>query len=168
MSETVPSWRRHVSIATAITLALPLTSCLGPMPVPMDSLNRKLAQQGSLREPSLSGPWLALITNRSGRDQVELVDVNRQRPVPLPGLNRPDAQPLSVSVSGGGDRLVVVRQVEGRTELVLYRRGLMSSERIAMVPIGVPRRAVLRADGREIAVEVSRQGRTQVDLISLP
>ncbi|MFN7678007.1 MAG: hypothetical protein ACK5QW_05340 [Cyanobacteriota bacterium] len=96
------------------------------------------------------------------------MDVDRQRPVPLPGLNRPDAQPLSVSVSAAGDRLVVVRQVEGRTELVLHRRSVMTNEPIPMVPAGVPRRAVLRADGREIAVEVSRQGVAQVDLIALP
>jgi hypothetical protein len=152
----------------AIALTLPLSGCLGPMPVPMGSLNRRLAQQGSQREPSLSGSWLAAITSRRGRDQVDLVEVDQQRPVPLPGLNRPDAQPLSVSVSAAGDRLVVVRQVEGRTELVLYRRALMSSEPIPMVPVGVPRRATLRADGRQIAVEVSREGVTQVDLISLP
>ena len=106
--------------------------------------------------------------NRRGRDQVELVDVERQRPVPLPGLNRPDAQPLSVSVSAAGDRLAVVRQIEGRTELLVYRRDLMSSQPIPMEPAGVPRRATLRADGREIAVEVSRRGLAQVDLITLP
>ncbi|MFN9942032.1 MAG: hypothetical protein ACK56I_21420, partial [bacterium] len=69
-------------------------------------MNRRLAQQGSQREPSLSGSWLAAITSRRGRDQVDLVEVDQQRPVPLPGLNRPDAQPLSVSVSAAGDRLV--------------------------------------------------------------
>jgi len=61
-----------------------------------------------------------------------------------------------------------VRQVGGRTELVLHRRALMSSEAIPMVPAGVPRRAALRADGREIAVEVSRDGVVQVDLIEVP
>ncbi|MFN9621420.1 MAG: TolB family protein [Cyanobacteriota bacterium] len=152
----------------AIGLVLLLSGCLGPMPRPLGGLNRRLAQQGSQREPSLSGRWLALVANRQGRDAVELVDVERQRPVPLPGLNRPDALPLSVSVSGDGDRLVVVRQVEGRTELVLHRRALISSETIPMVPAGVPRRAALRADGREIAVEVSRGGVVQVDLIAVP
>ncbi|MFN9545732.1 MAG: TolB family protein [Cyanobacteriota bacterium] len=151
-----------------VGLTLTLAGCLGPGPIPMGALDRMLAQQGSRREPSLSGRWLALIANRQGRDQVELVDVDRQRPVPLPGLNRPDALPLSVSVSADGDRLAVVRQLEGRTELVLHRRALMSSEPIPMVPAGVPRRAALRADGREIAVEVSRNGVVQVDLIALP
>jgi hypothetical protein len=152
----------------ALSLVFLLSGCLGPGPRPMAGLNRGLARQGSQREPSLSGRWLALIANRQGRDGVELLDVERQRPVPLPGLNRPDALPLSVSVSADGDRLAVVRQVEGRTELVLHRRSLMSSEAIPIVPAGVPRRAALRADGREIAVEVSRGGVAQVDLIAVP
>ena len=113
----------------------------------MQGLNRRLAEQGSQGEPSLSGRWLALIANRQGRDRVELVDVERQRPVPLPGLNRPDALPLSVSVSADGSRLAVVRQREGRTELVLHRRTVMSGEPIRMEPEGVPQRATLRADG---------------------
>jgi len=62
----------------------------------------------------------------------------------------------------------VVRQREGRTELVLYRRELMGLEPIAMEPPGVPRRVALRADGRELAVEVSRNGEWQVDLIAIP
>ncbi|MFN6339355.1 MAG: hypothetical protein ACK41W_11625 [Cyanobacteriota bacterium] len=152
----------------AMTLALVLGGCQGSMPMPLGGLNRQLAQQGSQREPSLSGRWLALIATRQGRDQVELVDVERQGPVPLPGLNRPDALPLSVSVDAEGQRLVVVRQVEGRTEVVLYRRAVMSTEAIPMEPQGVPRRANLRADGREMAVEVSRDGVVQVDLITLP
>jgi hypothetical protein len=151
-----------------VGLLLLLSGCMGPGPQPMGGLNRMLDQQGSQREPSLSGRWLALIANRQGRDRVELVDVERQRPVPLPGLNRPDALPLSVSVSADGERLAVVRQVEGRTELVLHQRGLMASATIPMVPAGVPRRAALRADGREIVVEVSRGGLVQVDLISVP
>ena len=162
----LPSWGRPWWLGVGLTLLL--SGCLGSGPIPMGRLNSLLAQQGSRREPSLSGRWLALIANRQGHDLVELVDVERQRPVPLPGLNRPDALPLSVSVSATGDRLAVVRQVEGRTELVLHRRALMSNEAIPMGPAGVPRRAALRADGREIAVEVGRNGVVQVDLIALP
>jgi hypothetical protein len=44
----------------------------------------------------------------------------------------------------------------------------MSNELIPMDPAGVPRRVSLRADGRELAVEVSRDGRWQVDLIRIP
>ena len=74
----------NCSMRMALGLGVLLAGCMGPMPVPLGALNSQLVQQGSHREPSLSGRWLALIANRNGRDQVELVDVERQRPAPLP------------------------------------------------------------------------------------
>ncbi len=158
---------RH-ALATCTSAALLLGGCTAGMPVPLAGLNRQLDQQGASREPALADRWLALITGRGGREQVQLLDLERQLPVPLPNLNRADAQPLSVAVDDAGERLAVVRQLEGRTELVLYRRSLASVQLIPMVPAGVPRQVSLRADGRELAVQVSRNGLWQVDLIQLP
>jgi hypothetical protein len=149
-------------------VAMGLGGCFGALPLPMAELDQRLEALGSSQAPALADRWLALIGGRGGREQVVLVDLERQGPVPLPGLHRPDAQPLAVAVDASGERLAVVRQVEGRTELVLYRRSLASLEVIAMEPPGVPRRISLRADGRELAVEVSRDGLWQVDLIRLP
>jgi hypothetical protein len=141
---------------------------MGSMPLPIGPLNRQLESLGANRDPSLSGRWLALISGKGGREQVVLVDLERQQPLPLPGLNRADAQPLTVSVDGAGDRIALVRQLEGRTELVLYRRSLQSLQPIAMVPSGVPRQVQLQADGRQMAVQVSRAGLWQVDLVKIP
>ena len=145
-----------------------LGGCLGQMPRPETGLDRALEQAGDSSGPSLGGRWLAMISRRQGRDQVLLIDLDNRLPVALPGLNRPDAQPVAVAVEARGEKLAVVRQLEGRTELVLYRRGLMALEPISMQPAGVPRRLSLRADGRELAVEVSRGGVWQVDLIEVP
>lgn len=145
-----------------------LGGCSGRQPLPLLALNRQLERQGSTREPSLSGRWLALISSRNGRELVQLVDVERGVQQPLPGLNRPDAQPLSVSIDATGERLALVRQLEGRTELVLYRRSQGNVRRLPISPAGVPGRVQLRADGRQLAVEVSRDGRWQIDLITLP
>jgi hypothetical protein len=155
-------------LVIALGTALLLVGCTGGMPVPLAGLNRQLEQAGASREPTLADRWLALITGRGGREEVLLLDLERQLPVPLPNLNRPDAQPLSVGVDDAGERLAVVRQLEGRTELVLYRRSLGTVQLIPMVPAGVPRQVSLRADGRELAVQVSRNGLWQVDLIQLP
>ncbi|MEB3351942.1 MAG: hypothetical protein VKM01_06425 [Cyanobacteriota bacterium] len=138
------------------------------MPRPAPSLDQLAEQAGGGRGPSLSGRWLALISHRQGRDQVQLLDLERRLAVPLPGLNPADAQPLSVSVDGAGERLAVVRLRQERTELVLYRRSMVSSEPIAILPAGVPRQVALQADGRQLAVQVSRGGLWQVDLIRLP
>ena len=153
---------------------LALGGCLGAMPVPQQGLNRQLEQAGSNRQPSLAGRWLAVInvggglSPGDGRERVLLLDLERQLPVPLPSLNRPDAQPLSVSVDASGERLAVVRHLDGRTELLLYRRSLQSLQPIPLVPPGVPQAVQLRADGRELAVQVSRNGLWQVDLIQIP
>ena len=155
-------------LLSATLLAGLLSGCMGSMPLPIGPLNRQLESLGANRDPSLSGRWLALISGKGGREQVVLVDLERQQPLPLPGLNRADAQPLSVSVDGAGDRIALVRQLEGRTELVLYRRSLQSLQPIAMVPSGVPRQVQLQADGRQMAVQVSRAGLWQVDLVKIP
>jgi hypothetical protein len=151
-----------------VGLGLLLAGCGAGMPMPMPALNRQLQQAGSSREPALSDQWLALIVGRGGREQVVLVDLQRQAPVPLPNLNRADSQPLSVAVDASGERLALVRQLEGRTELVLYRRSLASLQLLPMLPPGVPQQVSLRADGRELAVQVGRNGLWQVDLIPLP
>ncbi len=163
-----PVGRSLLHLGCLSLLGFGLGGCMGDMPRPMGGLDRQLEQAGSSSAPALAGRWLALIAGRGGRDQVLLVDVERGLPVPLPGLNRPDAQPLSVAVNRDGNRLVVVRQRDGQTELVLYRRELMALESIAMQPPGVPRRVSLRGDGHELAVEVSRGGLWQIDLIAIP
>lgn len=167
--------QRTAQAAISALVCLGLGGCLGAMPVPLAGLNRQLEQAGSNRDPALAGRWLAVIhggagalTGGDGRERVLLLDLERQQPVPLPGLNRPDAQPLSVSLAANGERLALVRHLEGRTELVLYRRPVQSLQPIPITPPGVPVRVQMRADGRELAVQVSRNGLWQVDLIQLP
>lgn len=155
-------------VLAALGPALLLGGCLGDQLRPLPGLNQRLAQLGSSHEPALSGRWLALIGGQQGRQQVQLIDLERGLPVPLIGLNRPDSQPLSVAVDQEGERLVVVRQRDDRTELVLHRRSLMASERLPIEPAGVPRQISLSADGHLLAVEVSRGGLWQVDLLELP
>lgn len=150
-----------------LALAL-LAGCQGPAGRPLLELERQLDLAGASRDPALGDGLLALISGRGGREQVVLIDLRRAQPLPVPGLNRPDAQPLAVAVDQRGERLAVVRQRQGRTELVLYRRSMASLELIAMQPAGVPRRVALDPRGRSLAVEVSRDGLWQVDLINLP
>lgn len=151
-----------------LALAMAVAGCLPPQARPMLPINRRLEQNGSGREPALAGRWLALISGRDGREQVQLLDLEQGLLRPLPGLNRADAQPLSVSVDARGERLALVRQLGGRTELLLYRRSQGLLLQLPVEPAGVPRRVQLRADGRQLAVEVSRNGLWQVDLLNLP
>ncbi|QEY32989.1 hypothetical protein EVJ50_12875 [Synechococcus sp. RSCCF101] len=168
MSRRRPGW---LAGAAALLLSLlPLTAgCRlgGSMPRSAE-LRAAFAGTDSQRDPSLGGNWLAAIVQRRGRDAVVLLNLKDRRPVPLPGLNRPDAQPVAVAVDARGSRLALIRRRQGRTEVVLYRREAAAAVPIALEPDGVPRALSLRADGRQLAVQVSRGGRWQVDLIALP
>jgi hypothetical protein len=159
---------RRWLIGAVLLLTTTLSGCMGESPRPLTDLDRALALEGSSRAASLGDGVLALIQGRGGRERVVLIDLERQRPLPLPGLNRPDAQPVSVAVDARGDRLAVVRQRQGSTELVLYRRAFASTQTIPLMPAGVPRQLAFDPDGHTLAVEVSRDGIWQIDLVELP
>ena len=159
---------RRPHLLLLLPTVLSLAGCMDPQARPLLPINSRLEQNGSGREPSLAGRWLALISGRGGREQVQLLDLEQGLLRPLPGLNRADAQPISVSVDERGERLALVRQLGGRTELLLYRRAQGVLQPLPLEPAGVPRRVQLRADGRQLAVEVSRNGLWQLDLLNLP
>lgn len=161
--------RSALAMLLMLLCVAPLNGCSGPSAKPLNDLNGLLRQSASSRrEPTMGVRWLASLSRKQGRERVELIDLNNRRPVPLPGLNRSDALPISVSVSGDGRRLAVVRQRGDRTELVLYRRNSETVQGLPLDPIGVPRSVSLDAQGRKLAVQVSRNGRWDVDLIRLP
>jgi hypothetical protein len=153
----------------SVLLILTLSGCGGDRIRPLHSLNSRLADSAETRrDPSLGLGWLASLSSRGGRERLELIDLRNGQPIPVPGLNRADAQPISLSVSGDGERLALVRQRGDSTELMLYRRSVGILQRLELSPAGVPRAVSLDGRGRLLAVQVSRNGRWEVDLIQLP
>ena len=159
----------HWPRLSALLLGLCLMSC-GPSGLrPERGISSGLQRNSdSRRWPSLGNRWLASIASRNGRERIELVDLRNGQPVPLPGINQSDSQPISVSVSGDGKRIALIRSRDGRTELMLYRRGVGVLQRLPVEPAGVPREVSLDGSGRLLAVQVSRKGLWDVDLIRLP
>ena len=101
-------------------LLVSLIGCSGERAQPINDLNALLRQStSSRREPALGVRWLASLSRRQGRERVELIDLDSRRPVPLPGLNRNDAQPINVGVSADGRRLAACSGMAAR----LLRRG---------------------------------------------
>ena len=149
--------------------ALGLIGCSSDQIKPINDLNGIFSQPTrSYREPGLGQKWLVALSNSNGKDRIVLINLTTRRNVLLPGINRPDAQPISVSVSANGQKLVFIRQRADKTELLLYRRKIGTVQRLDINPKGVPRRVSLDGSGRFLAVQVSREGRWDVDLIRLP
>ena len=156
-------------ITTASLLCFVVLGCGQNGIRPMTRVGASLRRSAeSRRLPSMGQRWLASLASRNGRERVELIDLNNDTPVPLNGINQADSQTISLSVSGDGQRIALVRQREERTELMLYRRTASALQRLPINPPGVPRSVSLNGNGRLLAVQVSRKGRWDVDLIRLP
>ena len=167
MSGLIRGTRMVAGLITAS--ALSLAGCSSDEIRPMNALNGSLERSSDARrDPSMAQGWLATLASQNGRERIELIDLRNGMPVPTPGLNRADAQPVSISLSGDGERLALVQQRDGRTELMLYRRSVGSLQRLELVPAGVPRQVSLDGNGSMLAVQVSRDGSWGVDLIRLP
>ena len=145
-----------------------LGGCLRGNMRPIASFNDALFRfSSSYREPSLSNQWLVALTNSQGKDKIEMINIRTRARIALPGINRADSQPISVSVSANGQRLALVRQRADQTELLIYRRSVGTLQLIELIPKGVPRRVSLDSSGRVLAVQVSRDGRWDVEVIRL-
>ena len=160
---------RQRSITSALLLCFVVLGCGQSGIRPMSRVGASLRRSAeSRRLPSMGQRWLASLASRNGRERVELIDLSSDTPVPLNGIHQADSQTISLSVSGDGQRIALVRQREERTELMLYRRNVSALQRLPINPPGVPRSVSLDGNGRLLAVQVSRRGRWDVDLIRLP
>ena len=163
-----------IRIVRLIALAMPwislmsLSACSTSQMRPINDFNLIFSQSSkSSREPVLGQRWLITLSKKNGNEKIELIDLRKLRRVDMPGINRADSQPISISMSANGDRIAFIRQRADQTELLLYRRKLGILKRVDIEPKGVPRRVSLNATGTLLAVQVSRAGRWDVDLIRL-
>ena len=159
---------RLASHISSVLIIAGLSSCLAKGLRPLHGLNSSIFRSSSsYREPALSINFLVNIVNHNGKDKIELINLRSRRSVPLPGINRVDSQPISVSISADGRRVAFIRQRGDQTELMLYRRGLGTMQKIEINPKGIPRRVSLNGVGDTLAVQISRNGRWDIDLIKL-
>ncbi len=151
-----------------LLLLLFLSSCSGGQIRRRNDLNRMISTSSSIyREPNLGLDWMTILASRNGKEIIQLINLKNRQTVPLPGINQVDSQPISVSVSANGERIAFVRRRADQTELLVYRRNIGSLQRIQILPKGVPIRVSIDGSGRILAVQVSRKGSWDVDIIRL-
>ncbi len=121
----------------------------------------------SYSQPSLANRWLATLVTSNGRVVIELADLKNRKRIFLPGINTLDSEPISVSISANGDKLAFLRKRNDLVELILYRRRTGSLQRLRLNSNGVPSRVTVDGSGRVLAVQVFRNGKSEIDLIRL-
>ena len=129
-------------------------------PIGLGSSNRQ--------DPSLSGNGrlLASVVERGGRDTVVLQEQPSGRLVPMRHLQRHQPH-RSPSLSWNGRYLAVLVQQGSRRLAVIEDRATGALQRLPLPGDMEPERLSLSPDGRQLAFEVLRGGRSRVQLFDL-
>jgi Tol biopolymer transport system component len=150
--------------AGIIPLFLLLTGC---------SSTNSLTGQTSLNsryndgQPSLSGDgrWLALVSNRDGRSQLAVYDLQKKRFTELVGLNQERGIAQNPSLSRTGRYLVYLLSIEGKPQIVLYDRAIQKSELLTQNYRSSIRNPSISPEGRYVTFETDRRGQWDIELL---
>ena len=148
----------------ALGLALSLGSCASPLPRSGDY--SRLNSRFSDTQPALSGNgrYLAMVTNRGGRQDLALYDIQQQRFLEIPRLNRRNALVESPSLSRSARYIAYVVSERGRPEIALYDRVTQRRQMLTTGFRGPVRNPSISPDGRYVAFESGRRGQWDIEV----
>ena len=118
-------------------------------------------------QPALSGNgrFLAFVSNRNGKRNILLYDLQQKQFVDIPRLNRRDAIAESPSISNNARYIVYIASDSGRPEIELYDRLTNRWQVMTLGYRGWLRNPSISADGRYIIFESGRRGQWDLELI---
>jgi Tol biopolymer transport system component len=118
-------------------------------------------------QPALSGNgrFLAFVSNRDGRHHIWLYDLQQQRLISLPRLNRPDTVAESPSLSYTGRYITYITSEQGKPTLVLYDRATQQPQVLSQGYQGWVRNPNISPDGRYIVFESSSHGQWDIEVL---
>lgn len=145
-------------------LALLLSSCVASLPQSGDY--SRLNSRFSDTEPALSGNgrFLAMVTNRGGRQDLALYDIQQKRFLEIPRLNRRNALVESPSLSRSARYIAYVVSERGRPEIALYDRVTQRRQMLTNGFRGPVRNPSISPDGRYVAFESGRRGQWDIEV----
>jgi Tol biopolymer transport system component len=149
-----------------ILLATLLNSCT---PTNIQSLYSPLNSRYNDEQPALSGDgrWLAMVSNRNGRREILLYDLQQQTFVDLPGMYPKEAIADSPSLSRTGRYIVYISSIQGRPDLFLYDRAINRTQLLTQGYRSWLRNPKISPDGRYIVFETARRGQWDVEVLDL-
>jgi Tol biopolymer transport system component len=149
----------------ALSLILGLTAC-GPnlfQGGEFSTLNSSFTDE----QPGLSGDGrlVAFVSNRAGRQDLALYDLQAKQFIPLPRLNRANALVESPSLTRTGRYIVYLSSAQGRTEVELYDRITRRIQILTIRHRGLVRNPSISPDGRYVTFVTGRRGQWDIEVL---
>jgi Tol biopolymer transport system component len=150
----------------AIFIASVLCSCTSAK---VQSSYSPLNSRYNDEQPALSGDgrWLAMVSNRNGRREILLYDLQLETFVNLPGLYPKEAIADSPSLSRTGRYLVYISSVQGRPDIFLYDRAIKRTQLLTQGYRSWLKNPRISPDGRYIVFETARRGQWDLEVLDL-
>ncbi len=159
--------RFRFSIFPAIFMGIIMTSCRHPLlitpEIPTGGLNTKSPEE----YPTYSGDgrYLAFASERQGRRDIYLDDLQQKRLVSLPNLNRRDSSQDQPALNFDGRYLVYVSTERGKPDVMIYDRQQQRSTLLTANVRGSVRQPTITGDGSQVAFQTSQLGEWNIAII---
>lgn len=160
-----PIWlQKRFSWGLIFSLTGLLVSCNSSnIPIGPASLNSRYTEE----QPNLSGNgrFLALVSNRNGIHQLLVYDLQEQRFIAIPRLNRADTIAESPSLSYTGRYIAYLTSDQGRPVVGLYDRATQQSQILTPIYRGWIRNPSISPDGRYVVFETASRGQWDIEVL---
>lgn len=115
---------------------------------------------------SQDGKYLAFASDRRGRRDIFLYDLESKRLVSLPNLNRRDSAQDQPSLSADGRYIAYVSTERGRTDIFVYDRSSQKSELLTVNVKGSTKQPTISGDGSRVAFQESQLGQWKIAIVN--
>lgn len=115
---------------------------------------------------SPDGRYLAFASDRRGRRDIFLYDLQNKRLVSLPNLNRRDSAQDQPALSNDGRYLAYVSTERGKSDVFVYDRQTQDSELLTVNVRGSSKQPTISGDGSRIAFQSSQLGQWKITIVN--
>ena len=115
---------------------------------------------------SQNGRYLAFASDRRGRRDIFLYDLESRQLVSLPNLNRRDSAQDQPSLSADGRYIAYISTERGRTDVFVYDRSSQRSELLTANIRGSTKQPTISGDGSQVAFQTSQLGQWKISIVS--
>lgn len=133
------------------------------IPLGSTSLNSRYTEE----QPALSGNgrFLAFVSHRNANQQLLVYDLEEQRFIRTPSLNRPETIAESPSLSYTGRYIAYLTSDQGRPVVALYDRATQQSQVLTPIYRGWVRNPHISPDGRYVVFETASRGQWDIEVL---